>query len=257
MPGNFKQRTAVGVALAAVIAGIVIAIIGTGAHHPAKHRRHGHGGLQQAFARAGSGQHGLRRQHRERRDAVRAAAKYLGSSRAAVRRKLHSGETLGQIAAATSGKSQDGLVEAIVSAQAPRLEAAATKRKTSQAKVAARLSALRAAASKLVSEVFAGGAVELTVAARYLGLPVTQVLAERRAGKSLAELARATPSRSSAGLIAALIKARTTALDQALKQGRITRKHEQVALAALPARVRSAVLARPAKARGKPAAANP
>jgi hypothetical protein len=49
---------------------------------------------------------------------------------------------------------------------------------------------------------------DLKAASAYLGIPDTQIDSQLRAGKSLAQIAQATPGRSVAGLVAAVIGAR-------------------------------------------------
>jgi hypothetical protein len=57
---------------------------------------------------------------------------------------------------------------------------------------------------------------DLLAAASYLGLSATQVKGEVQAGKSLAQIADATPGRSRAGLIAVLVAASRTRLEAAI-----------------------------------------
>jgi hypothetical protein len=52
------------------------------------------------------------------------------------------------------------------------------------------------------------GGRDLAAAAAYLGVPVDQLIADLHAGKSLSQIADATPGKSSSGLIAALVSAR-------------------------------------------------
>jgi hypothetical protein len=57
-----------------------------------------------------------------------------------------------------------------------------------------------------------GGGRDLSSAAAYLGITTTQLAAKLSAGQSLAEIAAATPGRSAAGLIEALVTAKRAAL---------------------------------------------
>ena len=80
-----------------------------------------------------------------------------------------------------------------------------------------------------------GGEVEL--AARYLGVPVATLRQDLRSGHTLAELADATPGRSAAGLVDALVSARTARIkSQALPAGQ-----EKAAIGRLRKRVLGAV----------------
>jgi hypothetical protein len=91
-----------------------------------------------------------------------------------------------------------------------------------------------------------------TAAATYLGITEATLRADLVAGKTLSQVADATPGKSSAGLKDALVTAETTRLKAALAGGEITSQDEQARLADLPARI-DALLARtfPADGPGK------
>ena len=57
-----------------------------------------------------------------------------------------------------------------------------------------------------------GGARDLSTAASYLGISTAQLAGKLKSGQSLAEIADATPGRSAAGLIEALVTAKRAAL---------------------------------------------
>lgn len=61
------------------------------------------------------------------------------------------------------------------------------------------------------------------LAARYLGIAPARLRKELRSGKTLARLADATPGKSSAGLVDALVSARKQRLAAAVAAGRVTR----------------------------------
>lgn len=82
-----------------------------------------------------------------------------------------------------------------------------------------------------------------SAAATYLGITGAALRTELMGGKTLSQIADATPGKSSAGLKAALITAETTRLTAALASGAITSQEEQAQLASLPARI-DAMLAR-------------
>jgi hypothetical protein len=67
-----------------------------------------------------------------------------------------------------------------------------------------------------------GGRARMGVAARYLGISAATLRNDRRAGKSLAEIAAATPGKSVAGLQAALTAAAQARIAAATASGRIT-----------------------------------
>jgi hypothetical protein len=244
MLGSWKQRTMVGVALAAVVAGVVVAIVGIGGgshrHDRANRHRHAHGGVANALQRE------RKQERRMRRRNIQISASYLGITRVEVRRKLRAGETLGAIAAATPGKSQAGLVDAIVAQRAAKLKAAVGRNRISQKQANARLAEMRGEATQAVSHVVATGAIDLSLASSEIGVPATQLVSERRAGKSLADSAKAH-GRSPQQLIDALVRARATQIEHALGSARSKRPREQALLSTLRHRIRVAVYATPGK----------
>jgi hypothetical protein len=98
-----------------------------------------------------------------------------------------------------------------------------------------------AAAQRTAALSGANGHGEMALAAAYLGLSRTQVRDDLRAGKSLAQIAATTPGRSTAGLVEALIAARTDVLGAALSKGKISASAEHRRLVGLRARVTAAV----------------
>jgi hypothetical protein len=81
----------------------------------------------------------------------------------------------------------------------------------------------------------------LSAAASYLGLSQSELATQLRSGKTLAQIAAATPGKSAAGLVDALVAATTTKLDAAVKAGRLTPALEQTILAKLRAGVTALV----------------
>ncbi|HWX96922.1 MAG TPA: hypothetical protein VNZ01_08720 [Solirubrobacteraceae bacterium] len=169
---------------------------------------------------------------REKRGPLVTAAGYLGVSTSQLSRELQSGRSLGQIANATSGKSSAGLVSVLLAAAKERLAAA-------QANLPKRVNAL-------VNHVREPG--QRAAAARYLGLRPVQLASELRSGKTLAQIANATPGRSAAGLIEAIVAARRSVLAARVAAGTITQAQANVRLAHLTSRVTAAV--NRARARG-------
>jgi hypothetical protein len=154
------------------------------------------------------------------RTALAAASSYLDVSEAKLRSDLGAGESLAQVASATAGRSPAGLIEAIVAARSARLQEL--------------LAGLR---SHVTAEVEQHGArtraTPSSLAAAYLGLPVAQLRARRRAGHTLAQIADSIPGHSRAGLIAALLAKRRQALSARVASGLLTPAHEQARLARL------------------------
>lgn len=121
----------IAVAVAAVLAGSVIAIVsasGAGRTPADAHVRTGERAGDQSHRGVGS---------------LALAADYLGVSRAQLRRRLRTGATLADIANTTSGKSAGGLIDAIVAAKASRLATAAGGADPSTARRSSRLARLR------------------------------------------------------------------------------------------------------------------
>ncbi len=81
---------------------------------------------------------------------------------------------------------------------------------------------------------------ELAVAASYLGLSRSRLRAEERAGKSLAQIA-VQAGRSRAGLVHAIVAARSAALAAAERAGKITAHEEQRRLGLLQRQVAASV----------------
>ncbi len=167
--------------------------------------------------------------HHHRSTALAAAASYLGVSQTRLRGELHSGKSLAQIADATSGKSAAGLVGVLETDQRQKLAADAAalpqrvKAEVERPHVArARGKSVRAAAS-------------------YLGVGATQLRAERRSGKTLAQIAEATSGKSVAGLVAALVAAKRSTIEAARAAGAITPAHAEKLRSTLVARMTARV----------------
>jgi hypothetical protein len=209
-----RQKIAAALAAAAVLGGgSAVVMAATDGHHGPRHRG--------AAARA----HG----------AVSAAARYLGLSPQELRRRLRSGQSLGQVANAAGGRSAAGLIEAMVAARAARLKAAVAAGRLSPASAAVRASHLSQRVTRRVdARGRAGGPAAgahrpgLSAAAAYLGISRAKLKSALRQGRTLAQVASATPGRSAAGLVAALTAAHTAALDAAVAAGTMsaTREHQ-------------------------------
>jgi len=194
--------------------------------------------LAAVAATARSGAHGAGHARHARRHVVlgeldRAAA-YLGVSPARLKGALASGRTLAQIANATPGRSEAGLVAALVSAGRTKLDAQA-----------ARLPQAVEAEVNRPGGPGAPGRGALFIARAYLGLSASQLRNDRRAGRTLAQIAEATPGRSRAGLIRALVSAKQEQLAAALAAGRLGKAQEQARAARLTAQVSALVARRP------------
>src|ERR1035441_2510861 len=147
---------------------------------------------------------------------------------------LKSGQTLAQVANATPGKSEAGLIAALTTARRQRL-----------AKVSANVPrSVRAEVNRpLLGTAARKGAVRGACAAvrQSLGLPASQLRSDLKSGQTLAQVADATPGKSEAGLVEAIVAARTKRLDAAVSTGKLTKGRESEQLVKLTQRVKSAV----------------
>jgi hypothetical protein len=161
----------------------------------------------------------------ESRGPLATASSYLGIPASQLRGELQSGKSLAQIANATSGKSSAGLVSVLLAAGREKLTKAQTSLPKRVNALVDRVRVLR----------------QRPAAARYLGLRPGQLGRELRSGKTLAQIASATPGRSVAGLIDAIVAARKPALDARVAAGRLTQAKADARLAKLRSRVANAV----------------
>jgi hypothetical protein len=213
MNDHLKRHLLLGVALAAVIAGVIIAVASSGGHHHATKSKQG-------LAR-GSGP-----------GDVQLAAQYLGISRAELRRHLRTGETMAEVADSVPGHSASGLVAALL---APRAAHAKAQKPSS----AATQEAIKHARAQVTAEAGhrRGRTGPVAPAAAYLGLSEPALRAKLQAGQSLAEVATAQ-KKSQDGLIAALIAVKARRLKTALQEHAVTPAQERAALSRLGKRVR-------------------
>jgi hypothetical protein len=143
-----------------------------------------------------------------------------------LRSELRSGRSLAEIANATTGKSAAGLIAAVEAAQHAKLAALAA---SVPARVTAEVNAPRHRNRRLAA------------AAGYLGISAAQVRSELRSGHTLAQLAAASPGRSQAGLVEALVAARKTALAAEVAAGTITQAQANAITGKLARRVTAQV----------------
>jgi hypothetical protein len=150
---------------------------------------------------------------------------YLGIPAAQLESEMSSGKSLAEIADATAGKSESGLIAAIVAARRARLAAVSTK-----------------LPQRVKSEVKRVPGQHLASTVReYLGLPQAQIRNERRAGRTLAQIADSTPGKSAAGLIAAIVAARQQRLSGAVAAHKLTQAQASARAAGLTKRVSALV----------------
>ncbi len=195
---SVRQKVVAGAAVAVLLGGASFAAVsatGQGNGRAGKHARHG--------------------ARRLRTHDLAAAASYLGTSPASLASELRSGKSLAQIAAAHgSGKTASGLVEAIVAERRARLQKVAANLPARVSAEVARPGASSAGAlrsragGRSALALFTAPGHLAAAAAGYLGVSLAQLRSELHAGKTLAELAAATPGKSHDGLLAALVAAK-------------------------------------------------
>ncbi len=156
---------------------------------------------------------------------------------------MRSGLSLAQIADATHGKSAAGLVAAVVAQTSAQAPDAPDGRQLSSSARRTRLARLRRRFEREAKRI--PGYVGLPAAARYLGVGATELRAKLQSGRSLAQIADATPGKSASGLIDARVSAREATIKQALAAGRISQTTADALLASLRQRVTSEVQHRP------------
>ncbi len=223
-----KRNAMIALAIAAIAAGVIVAVASSGG---GGHARGSAARAKGEAARAGG------------RTEAQAAAAYLGLTTAELHRQLQSGHTLAQIADTTGGKSATGLVEALLSKRAAQLSAAVKAKKLSSASERRRLASLR---RRLEAELErTPGYTDLPAAARYLGVSTAQLRADLRAGRSLAQIAAATPGKSATGLIDTRVSTREANLEAALASGKISRATESLLASSVRQRITSEVQRKP------------
>jgi hypothetical protein len=221
-PARVSRRTVMlAVALAAVIAAVLIVTLSGGGSSGGKHGRHAQGGTATAPARGATDS--------------QLASSYLGIPKATLRQRLRKGETLAEIAESTPGRSSRKLLRLLLAhrvAELRRHGASAAKVREAKTRLHARLTAELRSMRRV-------GAT-LPAAAQYLGVSESQLHAQLRSGRTLAQVADAH-GHTRAQLVAAILAARKVRLDVAREKGQLTAAEEQVAVKQLRKRIERAV----------------
>jgi hypothetical protein len=221
------------VAIAAALAGVIIAVTADG----------GHGSASSVITRTTGASAAAAS------EAV-LAADYLGVTPTQLRKEMQSGRTLAQIANATGGKSATGLLNALVSAKAGKLRSRVAAGKLSMKQESTRLADLRTRIHAQINRLHADrvpGYVGLAATARYLGVSASQLRAELLSGRSLAQIAATTPGRSASGLVDTRVSAREVEIKAALASGKIAHAQASRLLSNLRARVTREVQRTPSR----------
>jgi hypothetical protein len=227
-----RQKTLVAAVVAVVIAGATVAVIAATGGSSSKGTAGGNG---QAAQPALNGD-------------LKVAVAYLGLPAAKLVEALRSGRTLAQVADSTPGRSATGLIDRIV---ATRTAALATAVKAGGLTAAQERAALASLHSRVAVRVrraggYPGAVGRLPVrtqaaAAAYLGVRPAKLRSELRAGRTLAQVAKATPGKSASGLIAAIVADTKARLATSVAAGGLTPAREKLLLANLQQRVAAEV----------------
>jgi polyhydroxyalkanoate synthesis regulator phasin len=189
---------------------------------------------------------------------LKAASDYLGIPVSTLVSDLRAGKTLAQIADSTTGRSASGLIQYLVTKANSALDTAVKDGKLSQTQESAITANLTTRIAALVNGTapkpmplgprglgphLRPGLVRdgLQAAATYLGVPVPTLVSDLRAGKTLADVANATSGKSVSGLIQYLVSKATSALDTAVKNGKLSQTQESAITANLTARITALV----------------
>lgn len=159
------------------------------------------------------------------------SATYLGIQPKDLRTQLP-GTSLGAVANATAGKSRDGLIADLTSFANAAVDKAVTDGKLTADQATKLKAALPDRITKFVDHTwpaarpkpdiraFIGG---VTKDARdYLGLSQKDIATQLRSGKSLGDIAAATPGKSRDGLIAAIMDDANAKIAKAMSDGKLT-----------------------------------
>jgi D-Tyr-tRNAtyr deacylase len=167
-------------------------------------------------------------------DVLTPAADYLGVSLSTLQSDLKGGKTLAQEATA-KGKTASDLIDAIVKAETKVLDAQKAAGWLTDAQETALLDNFKSEVTELVNN---GPGVPpvglqnngpLQTAADYLGISVSDLMADLKAGKTLAQEATAK-GKTVDGLVKALLDPLKTKLDKSVAAGDITAAQETTIL---------------------------
>ena len=165
-------------------------------------------------------------------DVLTPAADYLGVSLSTLQSDLTGGKTLAQEATA-KGKTAAGLIDAIVAAQRKVLDAQNAAGWITDAQETNVLANIKSAVTDLVNNgprvPFGPRTSLLQTAADYLGMSVSDLQTDLRAGKTLAEEAKAK-GKTADGLVQALLAPLKADLDKRVTAGDITAAQETAIL---------------------------
>lgn len=134
---------------------------------------------------------------------VQAAASYLGVTPAQLNEQLGQGKSLAQVAAVTPGKSEAGLVAAIVESIEAKVPSPPRGMETRVKAIVNRTPGTELGRHAALGAHRHGGLRAAALA--YLGMTRHELTQQLETGKTLAQVADATPGKSAAGLTEALL----------------------------------------------------
>jgi hypothetical protein len=186
---------------------------------------------------------------------LEASAKYLGLTGGDLKTKLP-GTSLGAIADSTSGKSRAGLIASLQTAVNTAIDSALAANKITKEQSDKARADAPAHIARFVDHVYEQRATKPKVSTRalkvtefigdvvaaareYLGVPLADLTTALREGKSLGDVANATPGKSRDGLVASFTTLANTKIDKAATDGKISAEQAT----ALKAQVGAAVTA--------------
>ena len=179
---------------------------------------------------------------------LKVAVAYLGLPASRLLESLRSGRTLAQLADATPGRSAAGLIDRIVASRRAALAGAVAAGGLTAAQEREALAGLHSRIGARVKRVgsYAGAVGHLPLrtqaaAAAYLGISSAKLRAELRGGRSLADVASATPGKSVGGLVAAIVAATKARIAASVAAGTLTAARQKLLLANLEQRVAAEV----------------
>lgn len=168
---------------------------------------------------------------------MRSSVAYLGLPAEQVTQQLREGKSLGQIADATAGKSREGLITHLLAEATAAIDKAVADGKVTQEQADRAKATLRENIVKFVDKVyekrpdrpkvtpkdylkFMGDLMKAAI--EYFGVERGEIQRQLAQGKSLGEIADATPGKSKAGLIQAVTAAANANIDAAVANGKLT-----------------------------------
>jgi len=171
------------------------------------------------------------------------AADYIGLDRKELVSELRQGQSLAQVTTG-QGKTVDGLKQALRNAVTAKLDADLAAGTLSAAKRDQILSRLDARLDRIVNRVWTPGERGgkawkgglMKAAGEYVGMSRSELRAELKAGKSLAQVA-ASRGKSVEGLKAALLSAVRANLDQLVTSGQLSAERRDKMLARIDGRL--------------------